>query len=462
MSHRRLSRRAGHGRVASPVRLVHLGLGNFFRAHQVWYTDRCPDAQDWGIAAFSGRSTELADALTAQDGLHTVVTRAADGDRFDVLTSLSRAHSGADHDAWLAYLASPRVRVVTLTVTEAGYLRRSDGGLDRDRPEVRADVAALRRDLTAPVRTVPARLVAGYAARRRADAGPITVVPCDNLPGNGPAASRVVHELAELVAPDLAGWLAGSVSYATTMVDRITPRTTPADLRAVAEAIGLDDRAAVVTEPFSEWVLSGTFHSGRPRWEDAGATFTADVAPFEQRKLWLLNGGHSLLAYAGSARGHRTVAAAVADDTCRGWLEEWWSEAARHLDLPATEVAAYRAALLKRFANPRIQHRLDQIATDGSQKLPVRVLPALRRERSAGRLPHAATRILAAWVCHLRGSGVPVDDVHADHVVPLAAGPLPEAVRQVLEHLDPAMGSDDELVGAVLAETDRIRTRVPS
>jgi fructuronate reductase len=319
-------------------------------------------------------------------------------------------------------------------------------------------VDALRRDLTASVRTAPARLVAGFAARRRGAVGPLTVVPCDNLPDNGTVAARVVRELAEMVDPGLADWLAESVSYVTTMVDRITPKTTPEDLRTVAEATGRDDRCPVITEPFSEWVLSGAFVGGRPRWEDAGATLTDDITPFEQRKLWLLNGGHSLLAYAGSARGHQTVADAVADETCRAWLEEWWSEASRHLSLPDADVAAYRAALLERFDNPRMRHRLDQIAADGSQKLPVRVLPILRRERIAGRLPQAAIRVLAAWVCHLRGLGAPVNDARAERVVPLASGPLPEAVRRVLDALDPAVGSDDELVKAVLAEAEQLTT----
>ncbi|HEX5879227.1 MAG TPA: mannitol dehydrogenase family protein [Actinomycetota bacterium] len=451
-----LSRAAGHGRPAAPARLVHLGLGNFFRAHQAWYTDRAPDAGDWGIAAFTGRSAELADALNAQEGLYTLVTRAADGDRFDVLSSLSRTHPAADYEAWLGYLASPDVRAVTITVTEAGYVRGADGGLDRDRPQVQADVETLRHDLTALVRTAPARLVAGCAARRRAEAGPLTLVPCDNLPDNGAVVARVVRDLAEMVDPGLAGWLAGSIAFATTMVDRITPKTTQEDLHTVKAATGLDDRAPVATEPFSEWVLSGPFPGGRPRWEDAGATFTDDIQPYEQRKLWLLNGGHSLLAYAGSARGHQTVAEAVADETCRAWLEEWWSEASRHLSLPAADVAAYRAALLDRFANPRMHHRLDQIAADGSQKLPVRILPALRRERAAGRLPEGAARALAAWVCHLRGVGAAVTDARADQVVPLAAGPLPEAVPRGLAALDPALADDGDLVAAVLAHADQL------
>jgi fructuronate reductase len=456
-----LSRAAGHGRLAAPVRLVHLGLGNFYRAHQAWYTDRAPDAGDWGYAAFTGRRAELADALNAQEGLYTLITRAADGDRFDLLSSISRAHAGVDHEAWLGYLASPDVRAVTITVTEAGYVRGPEGGLDRDRDQVKADVEALRKDPTAPVGTAPARLVAGCAARRQGDGGPLTIVSCDNLPGNGAVVARVVRDLAELVDPGLADWIAGSVSYVTTMVDRITPRTTPEDVRTVAEATGLYDSSPVGTEPFSEWVLSGRFPGGRPHWEDAGATFTDDIEPYEHRKLWLLNGGHSLLAYAGSILGHETVAEAVADQTCRGWLEEWWSEASRYLSLPEADIAAYRAALLDRFANSRMHHRLAQIAADGSQKLPVRILPTLGQERAAGRLPAGATRVLAAWVCHLRGAGTPVSDTRADQVVPLADGPLPQAVPRVLGALDPALADDGELLAAVVADAERLGSATP-
>jgi fructuronate reductase len=451
-----LSRSAGHGRPAATVRIVHLGLGNFFRAHQAWYTDRSPDAAEWGIAAFTGRSAKLADVLAAQDYLYTLVTRAGGGDRFDILSSLSQTHPAAEQDAWLGYLRSPDVRAITLTVTEAGYLRDSEGGLDRDRPDIRGEIEALRRDPTAPVQTIPARLVAGLIARRTADAGPLTLVPCDNLPDNGAVVERVLRDLVELVDPDIMDWMTGNVSIVTTMVDRITPKTTPDDVRTVAEATGFHDRAPVVTEPFSEWVISGSFPRGRPRWEEAGATFTDDVEPYEQRKLWLLNGGHSLLAYTGSLRGHVTVADALADDTCRGWLEEWWGEASAHLTLPPADVAAYRAALLDRFANPRLGYRLEQIATDGSQKLPVRILPALRKERAAGRVPSSATRVLAAWVCHLRGAGAPVQDPRADEMIPLAAGPLSEAVPRVLNALDPTVAADDEVVKAVQERAEEL------
>ena len=451
-----LSRASGRGRAAAPVKLVHLGLGNFFRAHQAWYTDRAPDAEDWGIAAFTGRSPRLAAALAAQEGLYSLVTRAGDEDRFEVISSVSAAHPATDHDAWLRAVSSPDVRAITVTVTEAGYVRGGHEALDRERPEVRADVETLRADPGALVRTAPARLLAGLAARRRADAGPVALVPCDNLPGNGAVAVRVVRDLAEMVDPGLIAWLGESLSAVTTMVDRITPGTAREDRRAVAEGAGLEDRAPVVTEPFSEWVLSGAFPGGRPRWEDAGATVTDDVVPFEQRKLWLLNGAHSLLAYAGSIRGASTVAEAVADDRSRAWLEEWWSEASGHLSLPAADLAAYRGALLDRFANPRMRHRLDQIAVDGSQKLPIRILPVLRSERAAGRTPPGATRALAAWVCHLRGLGAPVRNASAETVVPLAHGPLPDAVRAVLRLLDPEIAADEAIAAAVLDHAEEL------
>ncbi len=445
----RLSR-AGNGiRAAAPVRIVHLGLGNFFRAHQAWYTERASDAAEWGIAAFTGRSTELAEALTVQDGLYTLITRAAGGDSGQIMASVSKAHPGPDTDAWLGYLADPQVRIVTLTVTEAGYVRAAGGGLDAAHPDIQEDLAALRSDRTAPVRTTPARLVAGLAARRATKAGPLAVVSCDNVPENGAAAARMVSGFAALLDPALADWIAGTVSFVTTMVDRITPATTQEDVEAAASLTGRADAAPVVTEPFTEWVLSGTFPAGRPAWEDAGARFVDDITPFEERKLWLLNGAHSLLAYAGSARGHQTIAETVADPVCRDWMKQWWAEASTHLSLPEQDVAAYRDALMERFANPRIRHLLAQIAADGSQKLPIRVLPVLRRERAGGRLPLGASRVVAAWVNHLRGAGAPVTDGAAEQLMAMAAGSLDTAVSAVIGFLDDDLAADAAVVAAV-------------
>ncbi len=433
------------------MRVVHLGLGNFFRSHQAWYTDRAPDAADWGIAAFTGRRPDLARALTGQDGLFTLVTRAAQRDDFEVVASVSAAHAAADHRQWLGYVGSVDVAVVTCTVTEAGYCRGPGGGLDRNDAVVEEDIHRLRDDLTQVVRSVPGRLVAGLAARRTADAGPLTVVPCDNLPDNGGAVGRVVREFAHAVDPGLAEWIDAHVGFVTTMVDRITPTTTTADVRLVQDRTGYADAVPVVTEPFSEWVLADDFVAGRPHWEAAGATFTTDVATFEQRKLWLLNGGHSLLAYVGSARGHRTVADAVDDHTCRALLEQWWDEAAGYLRLADSDIRGYRGALLERFANRRMRHRLEQIAADGSAKLPVRVLPVLRQERANGRVPGAAVQTLAAWIHHLRGGGMPVRDPRAAELTTFAEQPPAVGVRRVLAVLDPALADDDALVRAVEA-----------
>jgi fructuronate reductase len=432
--------------AAPPVRVAHLGLGNFFRAHQAWYTASAPDAGAWGIAAFTGRSRALADRLTAQDGLYTLVVRGPSKDEFEVVGSIAAAYAGTDADAWLATIADPDVAILTLTVTEAGYLRGPDGAVDADDPGVRADLAVLRGETEGAASTVPGRIVAGLAARRSAGAGPIAVVSCDNLPENGAVAARVTTGLATLADPGLAGWITENVSFVTTMVDRITPATTDDDIRSVAAATGRDDAAPVVTEPFSEWVLSGDFPAGRPRWEAAGARFVTDIEPYEQRKLWLLNGGHSLLAYVGGARGHETVAEAVGDPECGRLLALWWGEAAAYLPLAAEETEAYRAALLERWANPRIRHRLAQIASDGSQKLPIRILPVLRLARADGRMPLGAVRILAAWIRHLRGAGVPVADAGA---APFAAA---GSARAVLALFGDDLAADEELVAALDAE----------
>jgi fructuronate reductase len=443
------------GKPAPPVRLAHLGLGNFFRAHQVWYTHHSGDAEYWGYSAFAGRSAGIAGALNRQQGLYTVVTRGPDGDQFEVVGNLSVAHAADDHLSWLDLCSTPDLAVVTVTVTEAGWLGGRDGGLDRGRAEVQADVDALRRDSTSPVSTAPARLLAGLAARRRADGGPLSLVPCDNIPSNGGLAGRVLADLADLVDPTLGPWMAEYVDVSTTVVDRITPRTTPDDIAAVA-ATGLDDSCPVVTEPFHEWVLSGGFPNGRPTWEDAGATFVADARPFERRKLWLLNGAHSLLAYAGTIRGHVTVPAAAADPTCRAWVEEWWDEASSHLGQPPAEIGAYRLRLLVRFANTRLADRLARIAADGSQKLRIRVIPVLLAERAVGRVPVGAARIVAAWICHLRGHGAPIDDARADEVVPLAQGPVRPATVRVLDQLHTGLGDDPRLVDAVVEVVEQL------
>ncbi|MEA5455087.1 mannitol dehydrogenase family protein [Sinomonas sp. JGH33] len=364
------------GAPAPPVRIVHLGLGAFHRSHQAWFTAHASDAAEWGIASFTGRRPDAALALAPQDGLFTLIERAADGDRFEVVPTIAEAVDGADTERLNELLAAPSTAIVTLTVTEKVY---DDGGPD------------------SPL----GRLARGLAARRDAGAGPIAIVSCDNVAGNGDVARAAVERIAQAVDPGLAAWVRENASFVGTSVDRITPRTTPDDVALVAERCGYRDASPVVAEPFASWILSGEFPGGRPAWEDAGAQFVEDIEPFENRKLWLLNGAHTMLAYAGQLRGHATVAEALADPVCRDAMEAFWDEAARHLTLPALDVPGYRAALVERFANPRIAHYLAQIAQDGSLKLRMRAVPVLRAERAEGRSGIGAARMIAAWMDYL-------------------------------------------------------------
>lgn len=442
-------------RPAAPIRLLHLGLGNFHRAHQAWYTEHSADADQWGYAEFAGRDTPMVDDLNAQDGAYTLLVRGADGDRPEVIGAIAAAHQATDQEAWLRYWESPGLAVVTITVTEFGYCRADDGGLDFDNPAVAADLAMLQTDARGLVVSAPGRLLAGILARTAAGRGPVAVFSCDNLPDNGKVARRVVGDLAERLGPEAVAAVEAQ-SWVTSMVDRITPRATDVEIAAVAELTGRVDRAPVVTEPFSEWVVAGDFPAGRPEWP--GATFVDDVEPFEQRKLWLLNGSHSLMAYAASARGHEAVSDAINDPVVRAWVEEWWDEAVRHLTLDADHLAAYRAALAERFANPNIRHLLAQIAADGSQKVPVRILPTLRAELAAGRSGRGAARVVAAWIRHLRGAGAPVVDAAGQRFVTAAEGPdATAAVRGVLKELDPALASDEvvSLVDGLAGELAR-------
>ncbi|MFJ3035496.1 mannitol dehydrogenase family protein [Curtobacterium pusillum] len=402
--------------------IVHLGVGAFARAHLAWYTQH---AGEWGITAFTGRSPAVADALVAQDCRYTLVTRAASGDDAVVIDAIVAAHPGSDDTAWRHVVASPETTVVTLTVTEQGYRSGSD---------------------------VPARLVAGLDARRAAGSGRIALVSLDNLTHNGEVLRQAV--LGATADPELRSWIEANVSFPSSMVDRITPATTEADVADLAALPGAlaGDRVPVVTEPFSEWVLEDAFDGiDRPAWQTAGVRIVDDVTPYEQRKLWLLNGSHSLLAYLGLQLGHETVASAMDDPVCRAAVEQLWDEAALELPLPAAEITAARDALVDRFANPRIRHTLRQIASGGSEKLPVRVVDVLRhrlaRDPSAGIGAGAATAI-AAWWLHVTDQPEFVDDAGA----PGADSDVHDVLRVIAPDLD-----TEATVTAVTAAADRIR-----
>lgn len=402
---RRLSRSSSassDGGIPAPPRIVHLGLGAFHRAHQAWYTAHSSDGHDWGIVGFTGRSGDIADRLSAQGGLYTLVERGPEGDRFEVVSSIVKAERGNDVWSFVNAISDPRTAILMITITEAGYRLAPDGTLNTADPEVQSDLELLREALaesTGGLRAAPVtalgRILLGLEARRRADGPPIAVVPCDNMPGNGRLVSDALALMARRTSPELAVWMAHAVSFVSTSVDRITPSSGPDDVADVLAATGWLDEAPVVTEPFSDWVLSGLFPSGRPDWESAGARFVDDLEPWESRKLWMLNGAHSLLASLGLLRGHSLVSQAAEDPVCHAAIEAWWDEASRHL--PDVDAETYRRDLLSRFRNPRIEHTLGQISLDAKTKLRLRIAPVAVRERRAGRPAQASALALAAF-----------------------------------------------------------------
>jgi fructuronate reductase len=404
--------RPGYDRGAVAPGIVHLGLGAFHRAHMAVMTDAVlgAGARDWGIVAASLRSPETRDALAPQDGLYAVAVREDEAERLSVVGALRGLHvAPEDPEALLRAMADPRVRIVSLTVTEKGYCGDpATGALDEAHPDIRHDLADPARPRSAPGFLVE-------ALRRRRDAGspPFTVLSCDNLPSNGETAHRITARLGALRDPGLGDWIAAEASFPSTMVDRIVPATTAEDRARVAAALGLEDAWPVVCEGFSQWAVEDRFPTGRPAWEAAGATFATDVAPFELMKLRMLNGAHSALAYLGSLAGHETVAEAAADPVFARFLEGLWAEVIPTVPAPpGVDLRDYAARLLARFRNRALRHRTAQIAADGSQKLPQRLLEPLRAARSAGRpAPHLVLAV-AGWMRHVVGvdeRGAPVE-----------------------------------------------------
>ncbi len=267
------------------------------------------------------------------------------------------------------------------------------------------------------------------------------------MPNNGLMVSRGVAALARILDPTLVPWIESNISFVSTSVDRITPRTTDHDLQTVRELTGWEDGAVVVAEPFSDWVMAGEFPAGRPNWEAAGARFVEEIEPFEQRKLWLLNGAHTLLAFAGTARGHTTIADAIRDPQCRGWVDQFWDEAATHLP-PFLQVDEYRSALVARFENYRIRHELEQIAIEGTSKLRYRVVPVALAERQAGRSAEACAIPIASWIALLLSGGRPADREEAAIAV-LLAGDRAQVVGGLVSLVDAQLGLDHVFVDTV-------------
>jgi fructuronate reductase len=399
--------RFGHDRDAQATGIVHFGMGAFHRAHQAWYTDRALEAgdRDWLITGVSLRSPEVAGQMNPQDGLYTLTERSAGASRTRLIGAVREVLVASQSRAsTIAHLTATKTRIVSFTVTEKGYCR--------------GPVGALNLDLATQGTFYPL-LADALRQRRAAGTGGLTLLCCDNLANNGEQLGRLMGEYLAAREPGLAAWFDSECRCPSTMVDRIVPATTEADRAALGGAIGLEDRGAVFTEPFSQWVIEDRFAAGRPAWEKVGAQLVNDVTPYETAKLRMLNGAHSALAYLGLARGHTYVHEAVADPVLRPLIEELMRDeaATSFASAPGQDLAAYADALSARFANPALAHRLIQIAMDGSQKIPQRWLATLADQQHKGRECPAILAALAAWLRHVRGDNGKVEDPAADRLL---------------------------------------------
>lgn len=379
--------------------IVHFGPGAFHRAHQATYVDRLLDNDPrWGIAAVSLRSGGTTDALKAQDGLYTLAVL----DREPAMRVIA-AHSdaiGPGEGAKLRrLLADPAVRIATSTVTEKGYCLGGDGSLDFAHPDIVHDLAR-----PAEPASVIGWIVAGLADRRTAGTAPFAMLCCDNMTGSGGKLRAACTALARTWDPGLADWIEAEAAFPDSMVDSITPASDAAFLAQIARDLGVQDRAAVQRESFSQWVLQRFELPGGPDLAAAGVTLTGDVRGYEQAKLRILNGAHSSLAYIGLALGLETVFEAMSDPA----LEQFISRLV-HSDIALSlkpveglDVQAYASAVLGRFRNPAIRHLLSQIAWDGSQKLPYRLLDTIQDELDAGRGIDRLAVPIAAWIAFVR------------------------------------------------------------
>jgi fructuronate reductase len=433
--------------------IVHLGPGAFFRAFNALYTAEAMRAGggDWGICAVSLRSPATRDKLKPQDYVYTSVALTPDGAEYTVIDVIQdMLVAPEDPAAVLSAMADPAVRIVSMTMTEKGYCHHPASG------ELRPDHPDIAHDLTHPQspRSAPGFLVHALAQRRAAGLAPFTVLSCDNLPDNGALTRRVVLAFARALDSELADWIEATGCFPATMVDRITPATTDADIAALAGSAGYQDEGCVVHEPFRQWVIEDNFVRGeRPDWDLSGAQFTGNVGAFETMKLRCLNGTHSALAYLGYLAGYNTIAETVADPLFAQLIDHLWHyEIVPTVPPPeGTDLNAYCAALKTRYMNPSIRHHTWQIAMDGSQKLPQRLLGTIHDNLAAGRGISALALVVAGWMRYVggvdeQGNAIDVKDPLADKLRAAADSATDPAAKvnallAVSEVFDPALAA---------------------
>ena len=420
--------------------VIHLGTGAFHRAHQAPVFEACLEAGDlrWGITGASLRSRGVADQLNPQDGLYTVSVRDASGMHDRVIGAVDRVIVAPEDPAGLLEaLASPDVHIITLTITEKGYM------LDPATGALMTGHSDIQHDQTGPMdpRTGPGFLAKALELRRKRGCPSVTIISCDNVPHNGQRLRDAVCAVAAKWDESLANWIEANIAFPQTMIDRIVPATTQEDITELAARAGYHDAGMIKTEPFTQWVIEDKFSGERPDFVVAGVQLTNSVADWEQAKLRLLNGAHSTLAYLGALAGIDYIHQVVAESQARSLVEGLWDEAEATLSPPADlDVSAYRSQLWQRFANPALPHKTRQIAMDGSQKLPQRLLQTIEALEGADREPELALLGVAAWMRWVtagkddQGEDIFVDDPMAERFAKIGAegGSDGDTVRKLL------------------------------
>jgi fructuronate reductase/mannitol 2-dehydrogenase len=414
-----------YDRTALRPGIVHIGIGGFHRAHQAVYLDELArrGETDWGVVGVGLHSRQIGEVLADQDRLYLVVERGPDGDRARVVGAMTRYLYGPDDPAAvLDALVDERVRLVTLTITGTSYR------IDPHTGEFDADDEALRADLRDPARpsTVFGYLVEALHRRRQSGLPPFTVLSCDNMQHNGAAARTAVVSFARLRDEQLAAWIDENVAFPSSMVDRITPSTSPEDRDAVVAATGVDDRWPVITEPFRQWVVEDRFCNGRPPLEQVGVQFVDDVRPYEVIKTRLLNAGHTAIGYLGYLAGYRTTDELMADPVFRTFLTRLMAEEIAPLlpSAPGVDLAEYQETLLDRLSNPRMADQLARLGRRGSTKVPNYLLPSVHEAIDQGRPHQLLCLAVAGWLRFLRGEDyageeIPVEGPRTD-LIPVA------------------------------------------
>ncbi|MET3615581.1 mannitol 2-dehydrogenase [Rhizobium aquaticum] len=386
--------------------IVHIGVGNFHRAHLAVYVDDLMSmglAMDWGIVGAGVRPADAAmrEALKAQGYLSTVIELDPSGKRARKIGSMIDFVEVSEGNAPLiAAMSRPEIRIVSLTVTEGGYfIDPATGRFDPDEAEIRHDA----QNPSAPV-TAFGAIVAALRNRRAAGYAPFTVMSCDNLPGNGQVTRSAVVGLAALSDRDLAGWIDAQVAFPNAMVDRITPATGDRE-RGIAAELGIEDRVPVTCEPFRQWVIEDRFPAGRPPFENVGVTFSDHVHAFEVMKIRILNGGHAIIAYPGGLKGIEFVHQAMADPNIRAFLERIETDEILPIvpPVPGQDLDAYKDLIVARFSNPEIADTERRLCLDGSNRQPKFIVPTIRDNLVQGRLPKGLILLSAFWCRYCYG-----------------------------------------------------------